>query len=313
MTSDNVARSRLSARQETVLWLAIAGILAAAIGFSWNPIPLAQVLAAIFIAGAVVHPALPMARGAPWSCSLLAVQLSLRWKTWAPPRGFPFGVYRFEVDADLPHVGLIPIIVGPLWFGTAYFSWTVAWVLLDGAGRQLDHSFNLVALPVVAALVVTQWDLVMDAPNAIIAKVWIWHDGGGVFGVPLTNYLGWLLTSWLIFQAFALYLRRSRLRPIPRMSRKLPATGILFYVSAGLTHIVPLIMGPTGEAVDARGMAGRSTTSAKPLLRSYCWRWSSPRCLQGCVSCARRVRTADQLSQTKTASLDVDSRPAFRR
>src|SRR5262249_39152179 len=141
----------------------------------------------------------------------------------------------------------------PLWFGAGYFSWTVASVLLDGADRQLDRPFNLVALPVVAAFVMTQWDLVMDAPNATIAKVWIWHDGGGVFGVPLSNYLGWLLTSWLIFQAFALYLRRSGLRPYPRMSLKLPATGILFYVGAGLTHIVPWIMGQTGEAVDARG------------------------------------------------------------
>jgi hypothetical protein len=80
--------------------------------------------------------------------------------------GFPFGAYHFEVGADLPHVGLIPIIVGPLWFGAGYFSWTVASVLLDGADRQLDRPFNLVALPVVAAFVLTQWDLVMDAPNA---------------------------------------------------------------------------------------------------------------------------------------------------
>jgi putative membrane protein len=74
-----------------------------------------------------------------------------------------------------------------------------------------------------------------------------------VFGVPLSNYLGWLLTSWLIFQAFALYLRRNGLRPDSRISLKLPATGILFYVGGGLTHLVPWMMGQTGEAVDARG------------------------------------------------------------
>src|SRR5215831_5921714 len=55
MTLENVDRSRLGARQETVLWLSIAGILAAAIVFSWNPTPLAQALAAIFIACALVH------------------------------------------------------------------------------------------------------------------------------------------------------------------------------------------------------------------------------------------------------------------
>jgi putative membrane protein len=70
--------------------------------------------------------------------------------------GFPFGVYHFEVGADLPHVGLIPIIVGPLWFGAGYFSWTVGIhhkIPLGhherSADRKLDDPFNLVSLPVV--------------------------------------------------------------------------------------------------------------------------------------------------------------------
>jgi uncharacterized membrane protein len=40
---------------ETALWLAIACILVAAVGFSWNPTPFAHALAAIFIACAIVH------------------------------------------------------------------------------------------------------------------------------------------------------------------------------------------------------------------------------------------------------------------
>jgi uncharacterized membrane protein len=253
MTLDNVARNRLKARQETVLWLSFAGILAAGIGFSWNPNPLGQALAAIFIVCALAHAT--FAYGARRALILFVAcsAIAFAMENLGTASGFPFGVYHFEVGPDLPHVGLIPIIVGPLWFGAGYFSWTVASVLLDGADRQLDHTFNLLSLPVVAAFVMTQWDLVMDAPNATIAKVWIWHDGGGVFGVPLSNYLGWLLTSWLIFQAFALYLRRSGVGPYPRTSFKLPVTGILFYLGAGLTHIVPWIMGQTGEAVDARG------------------------------------------------------------
>jgi len=253
MTLDNVARSRLGARQKTVLWLSIAGILAAGIGFSWNPNPFGQALASIFIACALVHAAFAYGVRRALILFVACSAIAFAMENLGAATGFPFGVYHFEVGADLPHVGLIPIIVGPLWFGAGYFSWTVASVLLDGADRKLDDPFNLVSLPVVAAFVMTQWDLVMDAPNATIAKVWIWHDGGGVFGVPLSNYLGWLLTSWLIFQTFALYLRRSGLPPYPRMSLKLAVTGILFYVGSGLTHIVPWIMGQTGEAVDGRG------------------------------------------------------------
>lgn len=253
MTPDNVACSRLRAWQEALLWLSIAGILATAIWFSWNPTPLTQALAATFIACALIHATL--AYGARRALMLFVAcnAIAFAIENLGTATGFPFGVYHFEVGADLPHVGLIPIIVGPLWFGAGYFSWTVASVLLDGADRQLDRPFNLVALPIVAAFVMTQWDLVMDAPNATITKVWIWHNGGGMFGVPLSNSLRWLLTSWLIFQAFALYLRRSGLRPYARMSFRLPATGILFYVGAGLTHIVPWIMGQAGDAIDARG------------------------------------------------------------
>ena len=132
------------------------------------------------------------------------------------------------------------------------FPWVVASILLDGADRRLDRPLDLVALPVIAAFVMTQWDLVMDRSESTIAKVWIWHDGGADFGVPLSNYFGWLLTAWLVFQAFALYLRR---QPAPGASqgRKLHAIAILFYVSLGLTHVVPWAMGQAGEVVDAAG------------------------------------------------------------
>ena len=120
--------------------------------------------------------------------------------------GFPFGHYHFEVGSDLIHVGAIPIIVGPLWFGMGYFvgSWPERCL---AAHTGVDGKIELIALPVVAAFVMTQWDVVMDPPEATISKAWIWHDGGAHFGVSdLLNYLGWLLTSWLFYQAFAIYL-----------------------------------------------------------------------------------------------------------
>ena len=255
MTSDNLARGRLGILQQAVLWLAIAGILAAAVGFSWEPTPLAQALAAIFIVCALIHAAFAYGLRSALILFVASNAISFAMENLGAATGFPFGSYHFEVGAHLPHVGLIPIIVGPLWFGACYFSWVIASVLLDGADRRLDRRFNLIALPVVSAFAVTQWDLVMDAPNATIAKAWIWHDSGGMFGVPLSNYFGWLLTSWLIFQAFALCLRRSGVRLHPGKSIRLPLIGILFYLGSGLTHIVPLIMGQTGEAIDARGYA----------------------------------------------------------
>src|SRR5215472_8982567 len=244
--------------RELALWLAIACILVTAIGFSWNPTPFAQALAAIFIACALVHAGFFYGARPTLVLFGICVAITFTMENIGAATGFPFGHYHFEVDSGLPHVGSIPLIVGPLWFGAGYFSWVVASILLDGADRRLGQLLNVIALPIVAAFVMTQWDLVMDPPESTIAKVWIWHEGGADFGVPLSNYLGWLLTSWLFFQSFAIYLRKwTAERPLlnTQQTSKLQLIAILFYVSAGLTHIVPWMLGQSGEVVDATGHA----------------------------------------------------------
>jgi putative membrane protein len=257
MTTENVKTdSRWSqSTGEIILWLAIVCFLATAIAFSWNPTPFAQGLAAIFIASAFAHACVLYSLRSALVLFFICIMITFAIENLGAATGFPFGHYHFEVDPDLPRVGSIPIIVGPLWFGAGYFSWIVASILLDGADRHLDRPFNLTALPVVAAFVMTQWDLVMDPPQSTIARIWIWHDGGADFGVPLSNYLGWLLTSWLFYQAFALYLRRGTIKRLnnEQQRSKLLLIAILFYASAGLTHVVPWLTGNSGKVTDAAG------------------------------------------------------------
>jgi uncharacterized membrane protein len=237
------------------VWLAIACILAAGVGYSWSPTPFAQALAALFIACALVHAGVFYGPKQATVLFIICIVITFAMENLGAATGFPFGNYHFVVDAGLPRIGIIPIIVGPLWFGAGYFSWVVASILLDGANRRLGRTFDLIALPVIAAFVMTQWDLVMDRSESTIAGAWIWHDGGADFGVPLSNYLGWLLTSWLFFQTFAFYLRRQLVgvQTGAPQSRKLQAVAILFYVSLGITHVIPWAMGQSGEVVDAGG------------------------------------------------------------
>ena len=252
----NIDSQSSRSRREIALWLAIAWILIAGVGFSWSPTPFAQALAVIFIACALVHAGVFYGPREALVLFILCIAITFAMENIGAATGFPFGNYHFVADAGLPRVGTIPIIVGPLWFGAGYFSWVVASILLDGSDRRLDRPFEFIALPVIAAFVMTQWDLVMDRSASTIGKAWIWHDGGADFGVPLSNYLGWLLTSWLFFQAFAFYLRR-QLRQLPPsgtvLSRKLQAIAILFYVCLSLTHVTPWVMGQAGEVVDASG------------------------------------------------------------
>ena len=240
-------------------WTGFAIYLVLVVAFAWNPTPCAQVLAALGIAIACAHAALFY--GWKNAAVLLAICLAITFtmENIGEATGFPFGHYHFEVGSNLMRVGTIPIIVGLLWFGMGYFAWVVAGTLLDGTHRRLSGKVQLIALPIVAAFVMAQWDVVMDPPEATISKAWIWHDGGAHFGVPISNYLGWLLTSWLFYQAFAIYLIRRHDVPTwtVNQGRAFSLSAILLYLCSGLTHVTPWVMGQSGDVVDAAGHVWR--------------------------------------------------------
>lgn len=243
---------------ELACWLGLVVYLALVIGFAWNPNPLAQVLAAIGILAALIHAVLFYGWRDGLALFAICLVITFAMENLGATTAWPFGHYHFEVGENLLHVGVIPLIVGPLWFGMGYFSWHVAAALL-GAPPRPSRKFERLALPLVAAFVMTQWDVVMEPAGSTIAKAWIWHDGGGHFGVPLSNYAGWLLTTWLFYQAFAHYLgRRPDLSvPLPAQARKLRLIAIAFYLASGLTHVTPWLIGQSGEAVDAAGQLWR--------------------------------------------------------
>ena len=175
--------------------------------------------------------------------------------------GLPFGHYHFVVGAGLPHIGAIPVIVGFLYFGIGYPSWIVAGVLLDRAGLQPDNRFRLIALPLVASFVMVQWDVVMDPSSSTLGGAWVWHNGGGYFGVPMTNYLGWYLTVWIFFQAFAYWQFAQRnkqaFQAVDRRSLfwLIP---IFMYLGAGLCQVLPLFTTEDAIIVDAGGRHWRA-------------------------------------------------------
>ena len=62
----------------------------------------------------------------------------------------------------------------------------------------------------IGAFFMVAWDLTIDPIMATIDHVWIWEQGGGFFGVPLSNFLGWFFVVYFFMQTFALYLRSFR-------------------------------------------------------------------------------------------------------
>lgn len=232
------------------LWLALV------LSFSWNPSPFAQVIAAFAILLSLMHAVLSYGSKNALVFFTICASVSFVIENIGVSTGVPFGHYHFVVGDGFPHVGFIPIIVGPLWFGVGYLSFVVAAILLDDADVHLNRHVNFFALPFVSALIMTQWDFTMDRTASTFFGAWNWHDGGPDFGVPIKNYFGWILTSWLFFQCFVFYLRNAGV-PVRAAQPILRRSAVVFYLGAAFTHLTPWLIGSNGEVVDAAGRLWR--------------------------------------------------------
>jgi len=118
--------------------------------------------------------------------------------------GFPFGHYFFTGVMG-PKVFQLPIVLAFAYAGVGYAAWMVATLIV---GARAQARTGLLLVPCLAAIAMTAWDLAMDPVWTHIDRAWVWLDGGGYFGVPFSNYGGWLLTTWVFYQAFAVWLSR---------------------------------------------------------------------------------------------------------
>lgn len=239
--------SHIRGQKALILVILVAAV---EVSFSWNPDVFGQATAALSVIVVLAHGRLAYGWTNTLAFLLIALTVSLGLENIGTATGLPYGRYHFVVTAGLPNVGLIPLIVGLLWSTMGYFSWHVAAALLDDADARLQSRGNVVALPLVAAFVMTQWDFVMDRGNSTIAGAWVWHDGGADFGVPLLNYAGWFVTSWTFFQLYALFLARRHVSA-PETSVRFAA--VVFYAAAGLAHLVPVLFQTKGTVTDATG------------------------------------------------------------
>jgi uncharacterized membrane protein len=149
--------------------------------------------------------------------------------------GFPYGDYYFT-DLMGPKLFEVPVFLGLAYIGMAYLSWTLARLILGDIANPVTGS-RVVTLPLIAAFIMVAWDLSQDPVWATILHLWIWRRGGPYFGVPLTNFLGWFLCVYIIFQLFALYVRGHSTSGDPLASGHW-RLAVVFYAAAAAGNIL---------------------------------------------------------------------------
>ena len=174
--------------------------------------------------------------------------------------GFPFGRYYF---AELmgPKLFNVPVLLGLAYIGMAYVSWTLARLI---AGSTQANT-RLLTLPLTASFIMVAWDLAQDPVWGTVLHGWVWRDGGPWFGVPISNYLGWYLTVFLIYLFFALYLRR-RPAPVVQSAQAHWRAALLFYAFCAAGNVLQriptpdpaVVQDPSGQQWRVAGITGAS-------------------------------------------------------
>ena len=241
--------------------------------------------------------------------------------------GFPFGHYFFTGIMG-PKISGLPVLLVLAYLGIGYSSWILALVILGLRDKPLSGT-RVVAAPALAAFIMLAWDIAMDPQWAAIDRAWVWLDGGPFFGVPVSNFFGWYLTSFCFYQIFALYIQTQSV-PQSALSKQSWRAPILVYLicAAGnlFVRAVPLnrsrlhrrlrttlehrrysqrlqaalnprhgTNGAAGMASPGRTRAGQGVSPARSPSGRY-WATTSPRSIRLIFSCVSIDRHPDPIT-----------------
>lgn len=118
--------------------------------------------------------------------------------TW----GFPFGGPYSYHDAIRPVLfDKVPLFIPFAWFVLAYAPLVFFRPLLCQGDERKHGWIALLSHAMLCGACLTVADFLLD-PLAISVGAWTWHVEGAYLGIPLFNFAGWFLVSFLIYVAF---------------------------------------------------------------------------------------------------------------
>lgn len=166
--------------------------------------------------------------------------------------GFPFSEY-FYTERLQPQLLDVPIVIPLAWAMMAFPAWRI--------GELIGPTPALRALAAAGAL--TAWDVALD-PQMVGIGYWEWPNGGAYVGIPLVNFLGWLLVGLVLFGWWALV---ARVPHVPSGRSLVDALGPLLYAWTWIGSTVAHALFFAGWGVAIASFAAMGLFAVPALLR----------------------------------------------
>jgi len=190
-TLDSIVREHRVTIAVTVPLVGVVLLLAGEAGY----VPDALAFNPYMMVAAVTVMALPLLSGiAPLVDRRAAIGLAaLAAFTWAIElvgvnTGIPYGDFSYQRQLGPMLFGEIPLALPVFFVPILLNGYLLGVLVLRERADRLAIRF-----PVVVALVVTL-DLVLD-PGAVSLSFWAWAEPGPYYGVPIANFLGWIIAA----------------------------------------------------------------------------------------------------------------------
>jgi phytoene synthase len=152
----------------------------------------------VWLSGIVLIAILVQGRRFAWLTGLLAVYvLSLGSELAGTTTGFPFGEYAYTDLLGAKWFDHVPYLIPLSWFTMALPSF----ILVE---RTLAERFPKVVRWLIAAALLTSWDLVLDPAMSFLVPYWQWGQEGAFYGMPWVNLLGWFFTGFVLSAALGM-------------------------------------------------------------------------------------------------------------
>ena len=256
----------------TILWalIAVYGVATFVNTAFAVDIPV-SLLILILVAFALIHGAIRYRWSGILTFVVICLVVSNILENMSILTGFPFGHYYYT-NVLGPKLFLVPLLIGPAYISTGYLAWVLGTMLLGSDVRRTSSWFPVIAIPFIASFCMVIWDLCFDPTLSTVVHMWIWEQGGGYFGVPLTNYLGWFFTVFVFYFLFALFLRYRTSQAGEILPRSYYAQAILMYAIIGAAFVLAYLANHNSQAiVDAAGVVWQtgSIAEAKAIVSIF--------------------------------------------